>query len=143
MAVEVAKDASTLFSCPKEGCVQVYERYSNLEKHMSFGKCEMILKKETSLDKAKITYHTFLQDDDNTVQEHLQQEKRRAWMVSAYLRAGKDVGTVHDEAQRKYLEETFKLGSKQVTSKTLSKWREICVLQKKQMVRGCFRVMIS
>ena len=42
VAVEVAKDASTLFSCPKKGCVKVYERYSSLEKHMSFGKYEII-----------------------------------------------------------------------------------------------------
>ena len=61
MVVEETKDASVLFSCPNEGCIKVYERYSSLERHMSFGKCELIPEKETLLDRAKLTYHAILQ----------------------------------------------------------------------------------
>ena len=78
----MAKDASTLFSCPNEGCVKVYERYSSLEKHMSFGKCEMIPEKETLLDKAKITYHTLLQDGDSSARTFAARETQKMDGVS-------------------------------------------------------------
>lgn len=46
-----------LFSCPNEGCVKVYHRYSSLDKHLSFGKCKPVLERDTLLDKAKKLYH--------------------------------------------------------------------------------------
>ena len=111
--VEVAKDVSTLFSCAKEGCVKVYERYSSLEKHMSFGKCEMIPEKETLLDKAKITYHTLLRDDDSSARAFTARETRKTDGVSLpegwALKIAKKSARFN-EAQRKYLEEKFNIG---------------------------------
>ena len=109
----MAKDASTLFSCPNEGCVKVYERYSSLEKHMSFGKCEMIPEKETLLDKAKITYHTLLQDGDSSARAFAARETQKMDGVS--LPEGWALKTTKksarfSEAQRKYLEEKFNIG---------------------------------
>ncbi|KAL9952354.1 hypothetical protein ACROYT_G039598 [Oculina patagonica] len=60
---DTVEDSSVLFSCPNEGCVKVYQRYSSLEKHMSFGKCKMLPEKGTLLDKAKKSYHILLQED--------------------------------------------------------------------------------
>ena len=84
----VKKDGTFLFSCPNEGCVKMYERHSSLEKHVSFGKCQMVPEKETLLDKAKTTYHTLLQEDTSTAKA-LGQRAVKATEVSAYLKAGR------------------------------------------------------
>ena len=31
-----------VFQCPSEGCIKVYQRYSALEKHLSYEKCELL-----------------------------------------------------------------------------------------------------
>ena len=49
-----------LFSCPNTGCVKVYQHYSYLEKHLSFGKCKLVPERDTLLDKAKKLYQTKL-----------------------------------------------------------------------------------
>lgn len=35
-------DASSLLSCPIEGCILTYQRYHNLERHLLFGKCKLV-----------------------------------------------------------------------------------------------------
>ena len=40
-----------VFQCPNEGCIKVYQRYSALEKHLSYGKCELHPEKATLLEK--------------------------------------------------------------------------------------------
>lgn len=113
MAVEETKDASVLFSCPNEGCIKVYERYSSLERHMSFGKCELIPEKETLLDRAKLTYHAILQDDIGIAKvfEGRETEKKHGvslpegWALKTAKKSSR-----FNESQRKYLEEKFELG---------------------------------
>lgn len=80
---------------------------------MSFGKCEMIPEKETLLDKAKITYHTLLQDDDSSSRTFTARETQKVDGVS--LAEGWALKTTKksarfNEAQRKYLEEKFNIG---------------------------------
>jgi len=53
---------SKLFACLNEGCVKSYQRYANLEKHLSFGKCRLMPEKQTLLDRAKIGYHELLHE---------------------------------------------------------------------------------
>ena len=60
--------AVELFSCPKEGCVKMYQRYSSLERHLSFGQCKMMPEKETLFDSARRRYHTLL--TEGTVLSH-------------------------------------------------------------------------
>ena len=113
MTVEETKDASVLFSCPNEGCIKVYERYSSLERHMSFGKCELIPEKETLLDRAKLTYHAILQDDIGIAKvfEGRETEKKHGvslpegWALKTAKKSSR-----FNESQRKYLEEKFELG---------------------------------
>ena len=50
-----------VFSCPREGCVRVFQRYSNLEKHLSFEKCCKYVERLTLMDLAKIEYASRLQ----------------------------------------------------------------------------------
>ena len=108
------KDSSVLFSCPNEGCVKVYERYSSLEKHMSFGKCRMLPEKETLLDKAKTTYHALLQEDVSTAKtlrgtSEVETTDGTSLPEGWALKTAKK-STRFNEAQKKYLEEKFNLG---------------------------------
>ena len=49
-------DASSLLSCPVEGCICTYQEYHNLERHLLFGKCKLVSVKYTILDTAKFAY---------------------------------------------------------------------------------------
>ena len=49
-------DASSLLSCPVEGCIRAYQKYHNLERHLFFGKCKLVSVKYTILDTAKFAY---------------------------------------------------------------------------------------
>ena len=57
---ELEDPAQGLFSCPKSGCVKVYQHHSSLEKHLSFGKCKLVPERDTLLDKAKKLYQSKL-----------------------------------------------------------------------------------
>ena len=50
----------SLFSCPSEGCIKVYQRYSALEKHLFFGMYKLIPEQESLLDKEKRSYQSKL-----------------------------------------------------------------------------------
>lgn len=47
---------SDLFSCPEEGCVKIYERYSDLQNHLDCRRHDWIPEQETLLDKAVRNY---------------------------------------------------------------------------------------
>ena len=52
-----------LFSCPQEGCVQVFQRFSALEQHLSLEACELCPEKYSLLDLAKQEYASRLDLD--------------------------------------------------------------------------------
>ena len=107
------KCASVLFTCPNEGCVKVYQKYSSLEKHLSFGKCRMMPERETLLDKAKRTYHTLLQEDAGTAKELgtiLAETTERPIVTEGWALKNPRKSTRFNDAQKKYLEEKFQLG---------------------------------
>ena len=54
--------SSKVFSCLREGCMRVFQRYSNLEKHLSFEKCCKYVERHTLMDLAKIEYASRLQE---------------------------------------------------------------------------------
>jgi len=47
--MEATATDESLFPCPNDGCVKTYQRYSALEKHLSFGKCELVLERASLL----------------------------------------------------------------------------------------------
>ena len=49
---EAAEEATSIFACPKDGCVKVFQRLSSLEKHLSLERCTRSLEKQTLLDLA-------------------------------------------------------------------------------------------
>ena len=80
---------------------------------MSFDKREMIPEKETLLDKAKITYHTLLQDGDSSARAFAARETQKMDGVSLpedWASKTTKKSARFSEAQRKYLEEKFNIG---------------------------------
>ena len=122
----------------------MYERYSSLEKHLSFGKCRMMPKKENLLDKAKRTYHALLKEDTSTAKalEAGTLEVTDGVILSEGW-ALKTTKNPHDsmKLKRSTWRINLTLGRKKVTTKTLREWQEICVLQRKQMGLGCSQPM--
>ncbi|XP_078368927.1 uncharacterized protein LOC144652746 [Oculina patagonica] len=58
-----AEEATTsVFSCPQDGCVKVFQRLSSLEKHLSLEQCTRSLEKRTLLDLAKLGYKSRLEE---------------------------------------------------------------------------------
>ena len=55
-----------LFSCPEEGCVKTYQRFSSLQHHLDLGKHERALENETFLDRAVLAYADRLQEQYTT-----------------------------------------------------------------------------
>ena len=45
-----------LFSCPVDGCVKLYQRFSSVERHVLYGRCTLVEERNNLLDKAKVLY---------------------------------------------------------------------------------------
>jgi len=63
-AAENAGQAALIeaFSCTNEGCVRVFQRYSSLERELSFEKCSKSLERQSLLDLAKTQYASLLKE---------------------------------------------------------------------------------
>ena len=103
-----------VFSCPSEGCIKCYQRYSALEQHMAYGKCELRPERATLLDQAKQMYHVKLIEGISTGatsqgERAAAQERHnllaRGWALKQTKKAGR-----FNEAQKKYLDEKFSIG---------------------------------
>ena len=68
-ASEDGSSSSELFSCPEEGCVMTYQRYSSLEQHIQCGKHKRTLEQETLLDRAMLRYAYELEKGGSKVVE--------------------------------------------------------------------------
>lgn len=52
----VPTQASSLFTCPEDGCMKAYMTHNRLEQHLTYGKHEFKLEKMSLIDKAKVGY---------------------------------------------------------------------------------------
>ena len=108
-----------LFQCPNEGCVKSYQSFSALEKHLSFGKCEMRVERATLLDQARKIYHAKLTvGTSKDVTSHCAEASVRESAVNTSqivkgwaLKPTKKSGQL-SESQKGYLDEKFKIGQK-------------------------------
>ena len=57
-----------LFSCPFEGCVKSYQRFSSVQSHVDIGKHKYALEHETLFDKAMLEYAKKLEEGTSAVQ---------------------------------------------------------------------------
>ena len=106
-----------VFQCPSEGCIKVYQRYSALEKHLSYEKCELLPERAKLLDQAKERYHLKLTEgrsadatsqDERTVPQEVAantNQLARGWALKQTKKSGR-----LSETQKKYLNEKFSIG---------------------------------
>ena len=111
-----------LFSCPQEGCVRVFQRFSALEQHLSLEACELCPEKYSLLDFAKQEYASRLQEGTGLVPSlhfpasQVLADSYRACKEGWALKGAKKAERFN-EAQRSYLEAKFNIG--QSTGKKL------------------------
>ena len=60
---------AAIFSCPEEGCVKTFERYSSMQRHLDCGKHQRALKRYTLLDRAAVGYAQRLEGQCKAVPE--------------------------------------------------------------------------
>lgn len=107
--------APRLFSCPNEGCICTYQRFSSVERHLEHGRCVLKQERETLYDKAKLLYREKLLEGQ-TSQPQLQtatlQDVRpelevlpKGWALKEGRKAQR-----FSEAQKAYLDEMFDRG---------------------------------
>jgi len=104
-----------LFSCPQEGCVRVFQRFSSLEQHLSLEACELCPEKYSLLDLAKQEYASRLQEGTGLVPSlhfpasQVLADSYRACKEGWALKGAKKAERFN-EAQRSYLEAKFNIG---------------------------------
>ena len=115
---------SGLFSCPSEGCVFEFQKYSNPEYHILYGKCKIVEEKTTLIDKAKIIYVQKLTEGTST---QPQMASSTILMSSSTklsegwaLRASKKSTHFNENQTENYLDEKLKLGQETGNNKDSS-----------------------
>jgi hypothetical protein len=105
-------DGNELFPCPVDGCVKLYQRYSALENHMAYGKCDLVQEKYTLMDQAKIIYNEKLLQGSSEVPSlssvslpSSKNDLSRGWALKTTKKA-----TRFSDKQKSYLSEHFNIG---------------------------------
>ena len=112
-ATALQDHSQSLFSCPNEGCIKVYQRHSDVEKHLTFGKCQLHLEKETLLDKAKTLYQEKLLEgtsSSTTIQAELTSRKSEKPLLEGWALRSSKKGNRFSNTQIRYLEDKFVIG---------------------------------
>ena len=104
-----------LFSCPEEGCVKTYQRFSSLQHHLDLGKHERALENETFLDRAVLAYADRLQEQFCGIPQ-IKARKRLNLTNHPCLPMGWALKSSHvrrtrfTEKQKDYLTSKFRIG---------------------------------
>ena len=105
-----------IFSCPDEGCMKVYQRFSSLQHHLDLGKHEYALEHETLLDRAALGYAERLQGHSGSVPQIEQVRKQLNLSNQPFLPMSWALKFSHvkwtqfTEKQRDYLSSKFRIG---------------------------------
>ena len=86
-------DASSLLSCPVEGCVPTYQKHHNLERHLLFGKCKLGFTTQPTLAAPTTT-----------------KVSSESPLVQGWALKGTRKATSFNEDQRQYLYNKFQIG---------------------------------
>ena len=108
-----------LFSCPEEGCIKSFQRFSSLQHHLDVGRHNYALENETLFDKAKMSYATKLEQGIASVQnpvEHIETPQAldfcSALPMGWALKSASTQRTRLTESQKQYLTEVFQIGER-------------------------------
>lgn len=113
---KLSDDSKVVFTCPKEGCVKMFQSYGHLSNHLDHGKCIYKLEKETLLDKAKIQYASkLLNDDSRTTTAHAVSSNEMATaslpsLPNGWALRGKRKAVRFNTNQKRFLDEKFDKG---------------------------------
>ena len=106
--------ASSLLSCPVEGCIRTYQKYHNLERHLLFGKFKLVSEKYILLDTAKLTYAEKVQEGFTTqptlAVPTTTEVSSESPFVQGWALKGTRKATRFNENQREYLDDKFQIG---------------------------------
>ena len=67
--IEEEDSNAAIFSCPEEGCVKTFVRYSSMQRHLDCGKHQRALERYTLLDRAAVEYAQRLERQCEAVPE--------------------------------------------------------------------------
>ena len=67
--IEEEDSNAAIFSCPEEGCVKTFVRYSSMQRHLDCGKHQRALERYTLLDRAAVGYAQRLERQCEAVPE--------------------------------------------------------------------------
>ncbi|CAB4033229.1 Chromatin modification-related YNG2, partial [Paramuricea clavata] len=104
-----------LFSCPTEGCIKNYHRYSSLESHLEYGVCKLQLERQSLLDKAKAVYVEKLlhgageqpvMKSSDTLLDNRNDMLPQGWALRTTKSSKR-----FNERQKSYLNEKFNIGN--------------------------------
>ena len=106
-------DYSAAYSCPQEGCTRVFQKLSNLKRHLSVEKCSRSLERLSLLDLAKTEYAAVPQEGVSTMPtleptstlSLASASPKEGWALKESRKAYR-----FNEKQRRYLETKFNLG---------------------------------
>ena len=109
--VDVDEQSPKHFTCPVDGCVKLFQRYSSLEYHLQYGTC--VPERENLFNLARITYRDKLLHDSttspvlvsSTTPASVEEIKKQGWALKTSKKA-----TRFSERQKSYLDEKFSIG---------------------------------
>ena len=103
-----------LFSCPEDGCIKSFQRFSSLQHHLDVGRHSYALENETLFDKAMISYATKLEQGTGIVENPVEDiEACQAFNSCSSLPMGWALKSASiqrtrlSESQKQYLTEVF------------------------------------
>ena len=108
-----------LFSCPEDGCIKSFQRFSSLQHHLDVGRHSYALENETLFDKAMISYATKLEQGTAIVENPLEDiEACQAFNSCSSLPMGWALKSASiqrtrlSESQKQYFTEVFQIGER-------------------------------
>ena len=106
-----------LFSCPDDGCIKSFQRFSSLQYHLDVGRHSYALGNETLFDKAMISYATKLEQGTAIVENPVEDiEACQAFQACSSLPMGWALKSARiqrtrlSKSQKQYLTEVFQIG---------------------------------
>lgn len=108
-------DNDTLFTCPEDGCIKSYQRYSSLQHHLDSGRHKYALERMSLLDRAMLQYAENLESGASVVEKSKDTGRNNSNVVKQVemgwaLKQSVSNRRRFNESQKKYLRDIFDLG---------------------------------
>ena len=107
-------DEDTLFTCPEDGCLKTFQRFSSIRKHLDGGRHKYALERESFLVKAMLRYAEILESGAASILGQVEEIAAESTVPSIKMGCAlKRVSTSRhrfNEKQKKYLMNIFLLG---------------------------------